>query len=109
MANFEDFLKNAQHYFIFAILIIVILLFLNINITMAEVAGQSSDPATLHAEHLVSSNPPTMNCCSQAINRFNINTMPYQKPIGYTNVFSTYLSDMQLPSTVNNLQNPPRI
>lgn len=44
-----------------------------------------------------SNNPPNPNCCSQAINRKNINYMPYEKPIGYTNLFSTSISEMELP------------
>lgn len=42
----------------------------------------------LNADGTIRYVKPPMACASHAINRFNINLMPFQKPIGQTNLYS---------------------
>lgn len=97
--------EEIQKYYSILIILVVILLVLWIPLSyvtglihgfaVCKGKGKNQEHYFVKSkERFRSSNPPSMNCCSNAINRFNINTMPFKKPIGNCNLFSTYLTDM---------------
>ena len=72
---------SCQDFILICLLIFTLFLLFQKNM-MSEVISTKAEP-------FKSTSPPNTNCCSQSVNRFNINTMPFKKPIGYNNLFST--------------------